>query len=189
MKFNRILVLAVVLVIPAINHSIAGDIPNEVYVRLTGGTISSSDWSGTLNQENETITWVVTDYSAEFVFTGDISTFPGPASAFYLRWADTGSILPLSVTITSTTSVPYDFSPSVQHEANGAWDRSLLQEAVVGDWYFGHYFYNLAGLRFTLGPSSIEWYTGPVDLTVTMEWGPGVPNQHASWGAVKSLYR
>jgi hypothetical protein len=149
MKFNRILVLAVVLVIPAINHSIAGDIPNEVYVRLTGGTISSSDWSGTLNQENETITWVVTDYSAEFVFTGDISIFLDPASFFSLHWADTGSVLPLSVTITSTTSAPYDFYPEVQHEANGTWDFSLRQEIVVGDWYFGHYFYNLAGLSQT----------------------------------------
>lgn len=174
--------------------SLAGDIPNSVYVQLTEDGITyttSNDWTGTLTVAGVTMDWTMSDYSAVFTFTGSITTIPWVSGPYFMiEWLETGPILPLSVDIVSTTSCPYDLWPVMQPLPGGPSDDALTDFARTGNSYFGHEFHDLYTLRFGVAVHHLNVpYSGPVNMTVSLEWGPGVPVESASWGAVKSLYR
>jgi len=182
---TRVAILCIGVVLIGVTTSLAGDVPGEIYVQvgsLFGGWDSSSEWSGTLTGAGVTLDWAITDYDAEFTFIGNAPGNAGDYCYFFMWWADTGVRLPLSAQITSATPWPYHVSVSMDGNS------SLTELNRTGDWYFGHYFPYMSEFQFGVSLSS-EWSGGDVDLTVKMEWGPGVPTSPSTWGGIKSLYR
>ena len=185
MKTMKVAMLCIGVVLLGVTTSPAGDIPGEIYVQvgsLFGGWDSSSERSGALTGVGVTIDWAVTDYSAEFTFIGNASGSAGDYTFFFMSWADTGDRLPLSAQITSATPWPYDVYITMDE------NDSLTESDRTGDWYFGHYLPYLSNFRFGVGLSS-GYSGGDVNLSVIMEWGPGVPASPSTWGGIKSLYR
>lgn len=189
MKRLRVIIWIIGFMVVGSTPSVAGQIPDSVnvYLPAAGSFLQSGEWTGSMTSDGITVTWNVSDFAADFMYSGTMTGFGIAASCgFELTWLDTGATLPVSVSFASNTAGPYDINPMVQGTSGGPefwWDPI----EATGNSYFGHYFPPVYKVHLLVW-QFVQW-GDPVDLTVTMEWGPGVPVESATWGGVKSLYR
>jgi len=189
--YLRISALLIGLFLIGASAAVAGQIPDSVRVILPEGfsEIESFDWNGSMTADGISVTWTATDFDAEFVFTGSKTGFQSPyiGPGIEVRWLETGAILPLSVNVTANTGGNvhiFSMQQALINNPEDWWDPIITDS---GDIYFGHYYPDLYQVYFgVFAPSAVG---DPFQMTITMEWGPGVPLQQTSWSKVKSLYR
>ena len=187
MRALKILALTLVFsIIFAIGAS-AGQIPNSVAVFLFDGpeSVFYQDLSGNISFGGITGTWAVNNFNAEATLAGTYNS-PDNFDVFYVEWLNTGDTMPLSVNITSSTPGKYSIYPVFQRPGDIDPIFSLAQDQVTGDTYFGHYFPACEMMTFAI---YLDESDTAYDVTVTMEWGTGVPSEPDTWDGVKSLYR
>jgi hypothetical protein len=187
MMRKRISGLILGMALLVVGSATADQIPSffEISFPDSESRVRINDLSGSGSWSGLGATWTINDFEAEFTFHGTFfSTLYDPS--FIIMWHSPGAELPLSVSITSNTDSQYRIVPLYQETLEDPDDDSMVQWFVTGDMYFGHYFPDGYQLYFSI--ALLDEFD-PYDMTITMDWGTGVPNDETSWGAVKSLFR
>lgn len=187
MNALRNLLLAIGLVSCSTGLALADHVPDvfQIIFPISDSLVIRSDRIGAGTYDGLGATWAVNDYDASIVFDNAyVYTVTKPY--LILEWHDVDQTMPVSVSITSNTGARYSIVPKIELVSGGAQDFSLSQYNLAGSTYFGHHIpvADLFSLQIILEDPTIFY-----DLTVTMNWGPGVPNEATSWDQVKSLYR
>jgi hypothetical protein len=167
-------------------------LPDSVYIRMPIDPLMEfTEFSGSASTgstaQDVTIVWTVGEAIAEFVITGFIPCFTSNVFQFFVEWRETGEMMPFNVHVDSRVETWYELVPVLQLVEGGEWDTSLTQYVTGGNAYFGHYLPPLNMFRLGMYPGA--FLCGDIDMTVTMEWGAGVPAGKSSWSAVKGRYR
>jgi hypothetical protein len=175
------------LILASASPAMADHLPNvfQMLFPVEDSYVIRSDRIGAGTYESLGASWTVNDYDAQIAFD---NMFLSTTSLPYLilEWHDTGAMMPLSVTITSTTAGTYNLVPIIQPVSGGIQDFSLAQYGLTGNIYFGQHIPDAA--LTTLRVELVDRMT-VYDLTIDLAWGPSVPNDETSWDRVKSLYR
>lgn len=180
-------VLFFLLILLSAMAASANHIPDLVTIYLFDGTECQfyTDSSGTASYGGVDATWSVEDFSGTVHLAGSFDS-PGNVDVFYIEWLGTIDVMPLSVTITSTTAGPYSIVPIFQLVGETEPDASMAREGVSGNTYFGHYFPECDKVSFAV---YLDETATDYDVTLSMNWGTGVPNDAGTWGGIKTLFR
>lgn len=197
MKDLQIEFLTLFLVLGCAGVSLADAVPDTVRVSLPAGVsyVESTEWTGSMSSEGVDITWEVVavgaDFRADCVITGNVPCFSEFPVLLSTTWVETEETLPVSLTISSSTSIWYGYTVAMQDVPGGNMNTSLSDPIVSGgDSQFGQRFppVNWLNVSVMVNPLIIG-NCGEIDMTITMEWGPSVPSKQSSWSDVQSLYR
>ncbi len=186
MRFKRLSLLVCLIFITTNIGAFAGQIPSQFSLLMAWGDPLPYhfDLVGSSTEGGLTAEWTVTDFSAEVRITGTHNESGVPH--FCLTWTDTGDVLPLSVTFTTNAAGPYSYEPFHWPVGGTAYDHSLSLYNLTTNAYFGHYFPEAESFLFMV---SFYHVAVDYDLTVSLDWGAGVPAEPTSWGQIKSIYR
>ena len=180
---HTILIAALMLLPVSIAH--ANDAPDDIYVTAGGGG-GSNQFTGYQANGGFSVQWAFNTVEGALSFAGAPGGTVDFPPYFDMGWSSPGAGFPLSVTITSNGSGLYTIKPYYILPGEAEPNLSLARTNVTGDSYFGAYFpeADQVHMAFYLLEPDVVY-----DLTVTMEWGEGVPNEVTSWGQVKALFR
>ncbi len=158
-----------------------GLIPDDIFMELSND-VDSQENSGTLTYQDMTVTWEITDFAAVITIEGS-SDYAFPE--FSVAWHNTGEVLPFTADIVSNDGGFYTMTPYF-HPVGGEGDFSLMEYNTSGNKSFGHYFPNSDEIRFV-----VTFYPGspPTEMTITLNWGPDVPNDSTTLAQVKCLFK
>ena len=179
--------IVLVMAILAVATAATAQVPSSVDVRLPQGAASvmSEEISGTLASNGITCTWVNNANSATINFVGNYTPgFGNPK--IMVTWLDYGYAMPMNITATaagSTAGAVHFSAPYMQ--LSGVWSYEH-DSAVSTDWNWGTTFpgNNWMAMTFELTEPGVDY-----DVTIAVEWGPGVPVDVSTWGDIKALYR
>ncbi|HPF71159.1 MAG TPA: hypothetical protein PLQ13_10855 [Candidatus Krumholzibacteria bacterium] len=183
---NKVLVVTIAVALAA--GSAVAQAPDMFHVLLpaSGATFVERDQaSGTLSSNGITATWSSDANSATIRFYGNYTTAWLHPSVD-LAWLNTAANLPMAIHMTcAVAGGTYDFAAPFS-PVGGSWDWSHQTNGLTGAWNWGTYF--PACTRFDteidLAQQNVDF-----DMTITWEWGTGVPTDEATWGDVKALFR
>jgi hypothetical protein len=165
----------------------ADQISDLVTIYLFDGAAEQfyTDTTGSASFGGMNAIWSVADFGAHVTFTGSFNS-PGNSVVFYVEWLGTSGTMPLSASVESSTAGLYSIYPIFQRPEDSEPVATMVQTGLSGPQYFGHYYPECDKISFAvyLDESNTDY-----DLTVTMDWGAGVPNEDETWGGIKSLYR
>lgn len=180
-KMKMVFLFAGLMLVSSSGVLADGLVPDDNFMSLSGD-VESRENSGTLTYQGMSVTWEITDFAADIAISG-ISDYPFPE--FSVAWHNTGDVLPFTADIVSIGGGIYTMMP-VFSPVGGGSNVSLSEYSITGNRTFGHYFPDSDEVRFLVSyhPGSPAY-----DMTITMNWGPDVPNDSTTLAQVKCLFR
>ncbi len=164
---------------------LANQIPNDWFISVGEGQ-DSIQFVGYISNGGVIAQWEINNFDGTVSFTGTPGGTMEYPPLFDLAWRSPGPGLPVSVHITSNGPGLYTINPYYLMAGDVDPNLGYVRTDVSGDAYFGAYFPDAEQVNMAL---YLQEPTVEYDLTVTMEWGDGVPNEETSWGRIKSLFR